>query len=398
MRGEDVRMMFEARATVLGLPFTHTTETADLVAQVLSSENKEFPTPSDQPSCFGIFWEGPLLDDCKGCIIQSLCLHRMVTINRSKWEVAPDLEAISKDVGISKLAVRMALDYLTGVLQQVGDPSPPNKNKAPQNSAGKIAKLKTETATPKSASSKSRPKTPPKKIPKKLNETSSPKSASRSRKESAKTAPGVVASGAVEAPTIAKPALASDASSTPMPRTKSLPRKSTPTKGNMKPPESTSTTASSKVKETKGATSTSASIQSSPMIPTPTSKSSSAKMAKTSSSDEDQRKIPWGQHTHLTRWLRERTKSPAVGNLKVGATLHRRYKGRDILVTVKQGHYLYERKQYATLYSVVKAVVGETEYPKAPSKEGERPEGKRKLVNWSATRFFAHELALVRPC
>jgi hypothetical protein len=89
----------------------------------------------------------------------------------------------------------------------------------------------------------------------------------------------------------------------------------------------------------------------------------------------------------MDRWLRERARSPLISRLKVGSTIHRNYKGQDVFVKVKEGHYQYNLRDYPTLYSVVKDVVGAKEASNG-----------RKLVNWSATRFFAHCLDLVRPC
>lgn len=100
-------------------------------------------------------------------------------------------------------------------------------------------------------------------------------------------------------------------------------------------------------------------------------------------------KVPWGEHTFMNRWLRERETFPMLILVQPGQTIRRTYLGRKIEVRVQVGYYIYDKQKFPTLYSIVKEVTGAVAYPKAPDATGVRPQGQRSISNWSATRFFA---------
>jgi len=107
---------------------------------------------------------------------------------------------------------------------------------------------------------------------------------------------------------------------------------------------------------------------------------------------------PWGKHTFQARWLRERERSPAIAKLTPGHNIVREYKGAKHTVKVLQGRYVYEGREYPTLYEVTKVITGTRPAQKqrrTAGDESSRPDGKRQLCNWSATRFFEAALAAV---
>jgi hypothetical protein len=108
------------------------------------------------------------------------------------------------------------------------------------------------------------------------------------------------------------------------------------------------------------------------------------------------RRRPWGRHTFKARWLRERERCPALAALTPGHSIVRKYKGVEHTVKVLHGRYVYDGKEYPTLYEVTKAITGTrpaNKQRRAAGDESSRPEGKRQLCSWSATRFFAAALA-----
>ena len=91
-------------------------------------------------------------------------------------------------------------------------------------------------------------------------------------------------------------------------------------------------------------------------------------------------------------FIRERKKSPLIEMLEPGQTLVRDYKPRGgeprtVKVKVKKDRYVFEGREYPTLYSIVLEVTGARECLKQ-AVNGVRREGTRVTSNWSATRFF----------
>jgi hypothetical protein len=381
--GDPIRLLFEARAETLKIPYTNLTETSDLVALVLQAEREGMPPKEDRPDCFGNFWEGPFTSDCHGCEIQSTCFHFLAMRQKSAWLNAQprDADVVARQLQLKREAILLGFAYVRHI-SQVGDPSHANE-KAP-------------TAPPSPSGTPPPPtQSPPQTFP------SSP-----SRPMFVADV-GALGSQKVAAP-IAVPAEASVAFSTKSRSKKNPEPPSIPTKGTTKKAASPQTKAAAKTKTTTGSTKASE-VKARMSKGTLTSEMPTSKLGpsqglalpaspKRSRGRSSNPKIPWGEHTHQARWVREREKSAMIRNLKVGSTLSRVYKGQLVTVKVKDGYYLWDNRQFPTLYAVVKAVVGEGEYAKRADKDGNRPEGKRKLSTWSATKFFAHELSLRMPC
>lgn len=100
----------------------------------------------------------------------------------------------------------------------------------------------------------------------------------------------------------------------------------------------------------------------------------------------------WGDNEK--RWQRERDRVPAIAALIQGSVIRREYKGKIFEVKVLDGRYkiIQTGEEYPTLYAVTKAITGlhaRQSQRKKPGNEESRPEGHRKLSNWSATKFFA---------
>ena len=55
---------------------------------------------------------------------------------------------------------------------------------------------------------------------------------------------------------------------------------------------------------------------------------------------------------------------------------------------VRKHHYRYKGRQYPTLYSVVKAIMGTKPHQKQVRSDGSRPRGTREMTTWSAVKFF----------
>ena len=68
---------------------------------------------------------------------------------------------------------------------------------------------------------------------------------------------------------------------------------------------------------------------------------------------------PYGEHTFLDRWNRERKRNKKIRNLKVGSKLTVERSGKTYSCLVKEGHYLYQgNKQFPTLYKLTEHITG----------------------------------------
>lgn len=90
-----------------------------------------------------------------------------------------------------------------------------------------------------------------------------------------------------------------------------------------------------------------------------------------------------GPHTFPSRWARERRRSPEIAAVKVGETVSREFHGVTYEALCCEGHWLFQGKQYPTLYTVVLAITGPREYPRSDGAQE-----RRSMSNWSAARFF----------
>lgn len=91
---------------------------------------------------------------------------------------------------------------------------------------------------------------------------------------------------------------------------------------------------------------------------------------------------PQGRSTYRSRWQRERQRSPEIAAIAVGTKLVREFNNRLYEVECCDGHWLYDSRQFPTLYAVTMEITGPKEYDRADGKE------KRAMSNWSASRFF----------
>lgn len=90
-----------------------------------------------------------------------------------------------------------------------------------------------------------------------------------------------------------------------------------------------------------------------------------------------------GKQTFRGRWLRERARSQEIAKIEVGHKIVRDFAGQRHEVECHDGFWVYNGKEYATLYSVVCDIAGTKQYSRPNSTE------KRTMSNWSASRFFA---------
>lgn len=91
---------------------------------------------------------------------------------------------------------------------------------------------------------------------------------------------------------------------------------------------------------------------------------------------------PQGRNTYRSRWNRERTRSPEIANVAIGAILAREFNNQRHQVQCCEGYWLYDAREFPTLYAVTMEITGAKEYDRADGKE------KRTMSNWSAARFF----------
>ncbi len=92
---------------------------------------------------------------------------------------------------------------------------------------------------------------------------------------------------------------------------------------------------------------------------------------------------PWGKHTFQNRFQRDMDRL----GLSPGQVLKTTHKKAEYQCKVASGHYLYDGRQFPTLYAVTKEVVG-TESRDKQLVEGKRPEGTREICNYSAGKFW----------
>lgn len=95
------------------------------------------------------------------------------------------------------------------------------------------------------------------------------------------------------------------------------------------------------------------------------------------------------------RFLRERQRISALNYLPVGTKIRREYAGKEHVVEVEDGAYLYEGEHFPTLYSVAGKICGLKDYPRTKDNH----QGRRTMSNFSVRKFFyrALEKALPKP-
>lgn len=93
---------------------------------------------------------------------------------------------------------------------------------------------------------------------------------------------------------------------------------------------------------------------------------------------------PWGEHTFLNRWERDMKRRP---RLEVGQKLVATHGGKTHEAWVRQGYFEYNGHRFPTRYAMTKEITGTVERAKQLV-DGKRPEGTRKLTNWSGPKFW----------
>lgn len=122
-------------------------------------------------------------------------------------------------------------------------------------------------------------------------------------------------------------------------------------------------------------------------------KKANAKTAKARAASSPE---PWGEHTFVDRFKRERQRSRLISRLVPGTVLTVERNGQKHVCQVIQNGYTYRGKTFPTLYAVTVEAAGTQERPRQLKADGSRPEGQRAICNWSAPKFWALDKVLSR--
>jgi hypothetical protein len=85
----------------------------------------------------------------------------------------------------------------------------------------------------------------------------------------------------------------------------------------------------------------------------------------------------------MSRFARERSRSPKVAALKTGTVLKRVYEGKEWKVTVLRDGYKMSGRKYETLYATVVHITGTKDF----ARQGDGG-GTRAMANWSSPKFW----------
>lgn len=333
----------------------------------------------DIPQCYGEFWEGIQGSACMECHIKDDCLAKFATGRlvkaQQKVGVNASLEALSKETGgIATEAIQLALQFQKNVgLKKSEAPAPPAPPAQPaQPTMPPPQEQASVTAPP-----------PPPPMPQSGTEPQEPEKAPEAGDEMAKKKTTKKSAAKKPAKKTITKKKTTKAAAKPKPKAKP--------KSKAKP----KTTAKTKPKaapKKKGATSRppKAGVSAKPAKAPAKSKKGSATSASAQAGDRT-----WSPEHDQVRFNRERKRSPVLAQLKPGQTLKREWppkSGETVEVRVLKGRYKFQDQEFPTLYSAVKEIVGTIQCPKQLREDGTRPQGKRKLVNWSAAKFFKASL------
>jgi len=115
-------------------------------------------------------------------------------------------------------------------------------------------------------------------------------------------------------------------------------------------------------------------------VPVPAPKKPTVKKAATKKAATKKKVAKKGT---LSRFERERARSPKVAALETGTVLEREFGGKLWKVTVLTNGYKLDGKKFETLYSTVVHIAGTQEY----DRQGDNS-GKRAMANWSSPKFW----------
>lgn len=335
------RKQLEKEADYFGIPWTSEISDEQLHALVETRKRGEVMTDPNRPECYGLFWDVPNEEVCRGCGGQQGCFNTFATerlqeLLKSNPMAAADasLKLLVDLLEVSPEAILLAKNHLTPV------PACPTQEE-PEDLADDPSKEEMGSE------------------PEGLEEDM----AKKTTKKVVKKAPAKKAATKKKATTKKKPAVAS------VPAT---------TSEVQDPPRAES------VKPATDSAQLKPRAKNAPAVKALAGQSKRGAGRKKKGLVED----PWGRHTWEPRYLRER-KHPLIQKLRPGITLVTKYKGEVYKVKILKKYYKYNGIMYPTLYSIVKFIVGTREAPRQLDKKGRRPPGSRQLCNWSAPRFFS---------
>jgi len=98
-------------------------------------------------------------------------------------------------------------------------------------------------------------------------------------------------------------------------------------------------------------------------------------------------KKPWGEHTYLKRFLRERIRNELIAKIPIGHTLETTYKGDTYQTTCLKNGWEYQGQRFPTLQAVTEVIAGKVVRP-GQVRNGKLLSKTRKICNWSAAKFW----------
>lgn len=337
------------------------------------------------PKCYGVFWEAiPSIPDCyEKCTDKEGCLAKFATATLPKYqrelgEENATPQALSEVTGISTEAIVIALQYQ----KDKGFPAAKSVEREPVHAKEPV-------------------QDPGVSIPPPVAESVSQVSAPPPMPSSPVSIPPPIdgqeladASGIdVNKPLVVPPGEAlSDSNPGQEPNKKAAPRKKKAASTKKKKPKN-------KTESTKKPTKKKAPPRKKKAAPVNPQGAGAAKhaaapvsMSKTTSAQHAGGSgREWSPEYDGIRFNREREKNPLIRNLLPGYTLMREYpakSGQEYKIQVHKDHYTCQGQRFPTLQAVTDAITGVKEYPCQLLPDGSRPEGVRKMSNWSAVRFF----------
>lgn len=157
------RKALERRADALGIPWTFSTPTSDLLALVDERERRlSVPQQAElrngvlyidglkQPDeCFGVFWAAVGDEECVRCVFKDHCLERFcrTTLPKAKKK-AKTLPKLVDALGLPEEAVNLALQKMVLLEREAQQPEPP-KAEPPKAEPPKKKPPKQTTEPPK---------------------------------------------------------------------------------------------------------------------------------------------------------------------------------------------------------------------------------------------------------
>jgi hypothetical protein len=392
-----MREKLEKQADQLGIPFTHETSDEDLQMMIAARTGQEPPTTPEMtelPPCYGVGWAVTEEPECQACEMAQKCLMKLVT------ETIPSLRAqlgrevtpedIENEWGIPSVSARLALSWRAGqsmsdVLSAVQPLAPPPP----------VVQEVVQTPPP--------PLAPPAPVMAATNQeeamVAKKKKAPKSPKAKAKTATESAVAGDPQNPQSAVSALPAaetakapaGVSATPAtgPASAQMGSPSLNGKGRKVAPKSKPKKSSS--------ISTKQSAKKSP------AKKVAPKQPSKKLDPKPEGAEPWGEHTFLSRWERERARSKPIAAIKPGSKLVREFNAVLYTALCRQGFYLLsgiatddkpakkaylpENEKFPTLGAMTLKITGGKDYP--VNQDGKPVKGKtRHMTNWSGPRFW----------